>query len=371
MKPRFEPDAVLIDPEAYASSEQQFSASLESERRGRFVVEEGDPSEWQKETAETTAASQVRSEIATQHIQSNPSEVCGGGERILKGDSADWRTEVAARVNSYRARRRPRTPRYPSLLLKFEPEERAPEPAAPVERELSIRETVPEVKLETACTPAPAPVEVTEPPETGKIIEFPRPWTPPMPSPDELAEPVCDRPRILEAPEVLPPPPALGGILIEPAEDAKAEKRPGFEIPLQSAPLSRRLQAAATDAVVVLAALALFSWLFLKLNPVLPALFQAAESSLLLSVVFWFAYQYLMLVYTGSTPGLKLASLQLCRFDGVPATRKVKRWRVLASALSGVSLGLGYAWCFLDEDNLCWHDRITRTYLAPLDKSRD
>jgi hypothetical protein len=26
---------------------------------------------------------------------------------------------------------------------------------------------------------------------------------------------------------------------------------------------------------------------------------------------------------------------------------------------------MGYAWVFLDEDALCWHDRITHTYLAP------
>jgi len=38
---------------------------------------------------------------------------------------------------------------------------------------------------------------------------------------------------------------------------------------------------------------------------------------------------------------------------------------VLASWLSAVSAGMGYAWVFLDEDVLCWHDRITHTYLAP------
>jgi len=43
----------------------------------------------------------------------------------------------------------------------------------------------------------------------------------------------------------------------------------------------------------------------------------------------------------------------------------LRRWRVLASWLSGVSLGMGYAWVLLDEDGLCWHDRITHTYLAP------
>jgi hypothetical protein len=38
----------------------------------------------------------------------------------------------------------------------------------------------------------------------------------------------------------------------------------------------------------------------------------------------------------------------------------------LASFLSAASLGLGYAWCFLDEDQLSWHDRITKTHLAPV-----
>jgi uncharacterized RDD family membrane protein YckC len=76
-------------------------------------------------------------------------------------------------------------------------------------------------------------------------------------------------------------------------------------------------------------------------------------------------YQYLLLVHAGSTPGLKLAKLELSRFDGAPVPRNIRRWRVLASVLSGVSVGLGYAWCFLDEDQLCWHDRITRTYMAP------
>ena len=74
----------------------------------------------------------------------------------------------------------------------------------------------------------------------------------------------------------------------------------------------------------------------------------------------WSAYQYLLLVYSGTTPGLKLAKLELHRFDGSPVPLRLRRWRVLTSVLSGLSLGLGYAWCFLDEDSLCWHDRITQ-----------
>src|SRR5271163_462602 len=45
-----------------------------------------------------------------------------------------WRVEVAARLERYRTRRKPRSPRYPSLLLPFDaPESRwrnAPSPGA-------------------------------------------------------------------------------------------------------------------------------------------------------------------------------------------------------------------------------------------------
>jgi uncharacterized RDD family membrane protein YckC len=145
------------------------------------------------------------------------------------------------------------------------------------------------------------------------------------------------------------------------------EKRPGIDIPLQSAPLTRRILAAAFDAAIVAAACALFAYIFCKMTPtaIRPPRFQIIGLVIGLSALFWAAYQYLLVVYSGTTPGLLLARLQLARFDGSPASRRLRRWRVLASFLSAVSLGMGYAWVFLDEDSLCWHDRITHTYLAP------
>ena len=58
---------------------------------------------------------------------------------------------------------------------------------------------------------------------------------------------------------------------------------------------------------------------------------------------FWAAYQYLLIVYAASTPGLRVAGLELARFDGTSTSRSLRRWRVLASCLSAVSLGMGYA----------------------------
>jgi uncharacterized RDD family membrane protein YckC len=143
------------------------------------------------------------------------------------------------------------------------------------------------------------------------------------------------------------------------------EKRPGIDIPLQSAPLARRILSAAIDGVIIAAACALFGVIFWKLTAIRPPRFQMIGLVAGLASLFWAAYQYLLLVYSGSTPGLRLARLELARFDGSCAGRRLRRWRVLASFLSAASLGMGYAWVFLDEDALCWHDRITHTYLAP------
>lgn len=199
---------------------------------------------------------------------------------------------------------------------------------------------------------------------TAKILEFPRPLIL-QDDPNSLAGPVLDRPRILEVPEVLPPPPALGGILIEPTEEERAkQERLGFDVPLQAASMARRIAASAIDLLLVSGAFVLFGYIFRRITSHLPPQRETMLASAALLATFWAGYQYLLLVYTASTPGLKLAKLKLTRFDGQPVPRRVRAWRVLTSILSGVSLGLGYAWCFFDEDQLCWHDRITRTYMA-------
>ena len=146
-------------------------------------------------------------------------------------------------------------------------------------------------------------------------------------------------------------------------------------MPLQGAPLGRRVLAAVLDGLVVAGACAVFGFTFWQVTEwQIPGwgavangiarleLFAVASA---LASLLWAASQYLLIVYSGTTPGIRLAGLKLCRFDGSSADRRLRRWRVLASYLSAVSLGMGYLWVFLDEDCLCWHDRITHTYLAP------
>ncbi len=352
----------------------------------------------------------------TDEIVAAVPEASAEAARAVAGEEAPaWRDELSARLSRYRARRKARPPRYPSLRLPlslpFETHEfsgRVGDGGAPV---VGGFETVSNHALaldgmRLQATPATEAemnfeqdfaVDTASPPvrmpgansgghagaQSGahfgahggaqfgaqfgaKIIEFPGiAWGPPVPPPDQLAEPVGGRPRILEVPEVAPPAPALGGITIEAVERAEVEKRPGIDIPLQSAPLGRRLAAALIDGLIVVAASTLFGFIFWKVAAVQPPQLQILGLAAGIPAVFWAAYQYLLIVYSASTPGLRLAGLELARFDGTSASRPLRRWRVLASWLSAVSAGMGYVWVFLDEDALCWHDRITHTYLAP------
>lgn len=394
MKPRFEPDfptsanhdlsASLIDPEAYDASEQQFAASLEQPAASvqpRFIVED-EPPEPAKASQSFIPHRAADGGGNQQTATSDPNQAGLESEESSQADPGQpqdpdaWRREVAARLSQYRSRRRTREPRYPSLQLKFdtEPSSSTPDFAAEAPTSPGVHAqrqtadyvqsaTAPRITLAELTTyPRILPAAITE--ATAKVIEFAS-YNPAPRALDELAEPVLDRPRIIEAPDLVPPPPALGGISIEPVVEPAYERRPGFEIPLQAAPMGRRMAASAIDAALVLSAFAAFSYIFFKIAAEPPPMARIAGAGVLLLGGLWSAYQYLLLVYSGATPGLKLAKLELHRFDGSPVPLRIRRWRVLTAMLSGLSLGLGYAWCFLDEDRLCWHDRITRTYMAP------
>ena len=284
-------------------------------------------------------------------------------------NDAAWREEVSARLGSYHSRRGTQEPRYPSLHLKFD--ESAPVKDVP-SSETSAQSSFSGSATQSAAAVKRAPEPVREADaetadQATRVIHFPRSAIAPPRPLDELAEPVFDRPRIVEVPDVPPVPPALGGILIEHAEEPARERRPGYEIPLAPASMPLRMFAAGIDLVLVIFAVVLFGYIFFAMCDASLSRSQMAFGWLAYGIAFWASYQYLLLVFSGTTPGLKLAGLHLSRFDDSAASQRTRRWRALASMLSVLSLGLGYAWCFLDEDQLCWHDRITGTYLSPLD----
>lgn len=331
------------------------------------------------------------------------------GSANASAEPGAWRVEVAARLERYRTRRKPRTPRYPSLLLPFDAPESWCRPA-PSEREEQAATVLAQAGLDDSQNnsqngahnhadnhghQAAASAELAEkeerspgqrnrtgdtgtdlhrwleaaPEPTAKVIEFPRSAAVPVCRSSDLADPVFDhrRPRIVEVPEILPPPPALGGILIEPAQREVADRHHGAALPSEPASIARRILGGLVDGGIVMVAIIAFAGIFLRWNrgpnPMPGPLPVLGAGGAVVAAALWSAYELLFLVYTGSTPGLRLARLQLAGFDGSRLTRPARRWRVLASLLSAFSAGLGYLWCLLDQDGLCWHDRITRTYL--------
>ena len=358
-----------FDPEVMDTSEQKFSASLERPSRPGFVVDSSDNLPAEAETASFTENLERRaSRPSTTTPITNP-DAASDTENLSDVSSneptpSDWRDQVSAKVKHYKTLK-PRKERYPSLQLQFDT-------VVPCKSDKSALHAERAEFLASAQTDFPTPSfgpeqhfpypASTE--ATARVLEFPRPGMLPF-NRDELAEPVNDRPRIVEAPELLPPPPALGGMLIESVREPEPERQPGVDMPLQTAQLSRRVFAGVVDGLFVAGATAIFGYMFLRFNPSLPQIRMTAEVAAALTVTLWFAYQSAFLVFCGTTPGLRTTGLKITRFDGAAASRTLRRWRVIASALSFVSLGFGYAWSFLDEDQLSWHDRITKTHLAP------
>ena len=386
--PRFPPasgpqvasERQLVDAEAPDLSEERFAASLDSafcqapadDARLNAVEESGF-----SEPTETLPAG-----VSMSGTAESASDTAPDRPAFPEPDGPAWRDEISARLNRYRSRRRLRPPRYPSLHLQFgavESSEATVSPALPPafgpisDQALALDGMSAEpFAAESASSPpqnpstdaAPRAVISYSGHSSAKVLEFPRlGWAPPVPPPDQLAEPVLTRLRILEVPEVTPDPPALGGITMDASVRQESAGQPGINAPLPAGSLPRRAFAAAVDGLFVAVASALFGAIFWKVARVRPPLAQMLLLAAGIPCLFWAAYQYLLIVYAASTPGLRLAGLKLFRFDGAATSRSLRRWRVLASYLSGASLGMGFAWAFLDEDKLCWHDRITHTYL--------
>lgn len=288
----------------------------------------------------------------------------------------DWREELAAKMQDYRTRRKPRAPKYPSLQMPLQLPVETSEVfdsfraiSADVSRSSNALELAGESEpvvaqlgpelVEPASVPTPEPVCAAPLEVPTNLIEFPRSmeseaW-------DGLAEPVIEQPRILDAPELRPPEPALGGILLEAPQDPNPN--PVADVPVLSASIARRLLAVTVDAIAVGCGVVFWGWLVTKITHEIPPRPQRLIPSVVAAAILWLSYQYLLMVYSGTTLGMRACRLELVALDGTIPGRKQRRWRLLVSLLSAASMMLGYAWVLLDENRLCWHDRITRTYL--------
>jgi uncharacterized RDD family membrane protein YckC len=176
---------------------------------------------------------------------------------------------------------------------------------------------------------------------------------------------VLDKPRILDVPEQ-PVYPTISGPLFADLSFAElTPQKPPEEIvgpPVPIASIRDRALAALIDTVMVAIGIAGFLVVALHFMNPAPARTLLVTSGTAAATV-WFIYEYLFVVKGAATVGMKLLRLQLVNFSGQPAALRQRRHRAFAMPLSAVSL-LGFLWAFADEDSLCWHDRMSQTYLS-------
>jgi uncharacterized RDD family membrane protein YckC len=222
-------------------------------------------------------------------------------------------------------------------------------------------------------------------PPRANLIEFPR----------ELVAPRKRRPRRAEGPlaahalerqlnifEVDPealliepeaagrepvwPAPAWSGIALkdQPPVEPEPPKAPASMPALRLAPLGPRLAAALVDGALIAAAL-LGSALVAAASIGYPLPAGIARFSVLLGFLLaYLLYQAIFLILDEATPGMRCAGLFLCTFDGQSPTLAQLCRRLGALLLSVLPVGLGVAWILLDDEHLCWHDRLSKTYLC-------
>ena len=303
------------------------------------------------------------------------------------GENEDWRDQVASRVNNYRERRGRKLEGEFSMRFDFEP---LPERQDLARQPIPPPDPLPDISFETPLATAGTDLSfldavdpVTAPPPQDppapdwsalsahaedantNLIEFPRSAT--LIPVYEVAEPVLDKPRILDVPEQPAYPTISGPLFADLSFSDLTPHEPPPEVfgpPVPIATIQQRVFAALVDGTLVATGIVLFLVIVLSLMDSVPPARDLAVLTATAVLSVWIAYEYLFLVHGEGTPGMRLFKLQLVNFSGEPAPQRQRGYRALALLMSGISLFAGFFWAFADEDTLCWHDRMSQTYLS-------
>ena len=245
--------------------------------------------------------------------------------RQLENDVA-WRGELAQRLDSYRSRRRKLAPNTAQSRFSFD----APDGQTP----------------RTPVTVAEAPAPVDE--DFSFTIAIGRP----------------SKKRVLEESrmviDVSLPPDSESNSQTPVVEDAR--KSPGLH-PVAS--MDDRRLAALIDLCCLLFAYGGFLMLFSSLGGQFTlSKLNAAVYTTTFAIVYM-QYFALFTIFGGTTPGMMMRGLQVVSFSGEPPTPRQMLLRSAGYILSAGTFFLGFLWAMWDEDELTWHDRLSRTHLSP------
>lgn len=132
---------------------------------------------------------------------------------------------------------------------------------------------------------------------------------------------------------------------------------------LYQAPFSRRMMATMVDAALILGLVWGTVYFAASHFDHLPSLRVSEVCGVIATLGFAALYEWFFLTFAKVTPGMRYAQLSLCTFDEeVPTAAQIKG-RMKAMLISVLPVGLGVVWSIFDEDQMSWHDRLSKTYL--------
>jgi len=290
------------------------------------------------------------------------------GKQRSAADPA-WRREIVSRVQQHRARRsRAADPN--ALELDFS----ADTPYSFGTEQQDGAMPPPPERFHEIVIPQNMVKPVMGRPEPTKVIRFPRTQPAYVPTVEEVmldelekAAPEPESPRIMEAYDVAPIETDLEPIesmeiepIIQPSlRRQQMELLPSFddiqlepeearidhddEVIPRPAPLAQRFVSGVVDAGLVFIATGAFAMTFLELAEEMPQSRMTLVCLLAAAGIFWLLFQYIFLTYRRATPGMRMAQLELCTFEGKATTMFDRQTRAAASALSAFSIRLSYA----------------------------
>ena len=268
----------------------------------------------------------------------SPAHPSSGTSTLSTEASVAWRGEVSERMASYRARRGRSVPEREQSELPFERAADIPVPG--------INTAVAEPPRMQAAAAAPDDFSFTI--AIGRTAKKPADEAQMFIDVSLPAEPAGRNPGRPQA------------AAAEPRQEFVHERVGQYPV----APIDERRLSGLIDAACLLFAcggfLALFGSLggqfaFSKLN--------AAVYATAFAIVY-LQYFALFTVFGGTTPGMMLRGLRVVDFSGEEPSPRQLLLRAAGYMLSAGTFFLGYVWVQWDEDELTWHDRISRTYLS-------
>ena len=268
-----------------------------------------------------------------------------------------WQSELAKRLEAYRVRRRKVSPNAAQTQLPFA------EPVAAKRATAVAANRATTVPVAALCTPAfPEPQSISSEscPASSSASSSES-------GDDDFAFTIAIG-RIATKPHT-----ADGRMMIDVSnssdaddsgEDAGELTERTHEGLYPVASLGDRQLAGIIDAACLLFAFGGFVALFGSLGGQLTlSKMNAAVYLVSLSVVY-FQYFALFTVFGATTPGMMFRGLQVMSFSGDTPTPRQMLLRSAGYMLSAGTCFIGFVWALWDEDQLTWHDRLSKTYLS-------